>query len=96
MDKPVTDKELDQFYGVEATEIEIAQTIGAAAAEFDAGELADVTYINFEQIAEAASNGDVMGVGLIVVNARKQRIADMASTAIYRRVGVIDPKHVKV
>lgn len=96
MDKPVTDKELDQFYGVEATEIEIAQTIGAAAAEFDAGELADVTYINFEQIAEAVANGDVMGVGLIVVNARKQRIADMTSTALYGRVGVIDPKDVKV
>lgn len=96
MDKAVTDKELDQFYGVEATEIEIAQTIGAAAAEFDAGELADVTYINFEQIAEAVANGDVMGVGLIVVNARKQRIADMTSMALYGRVGVIDPKIVKV
>lgn len=96
MDKPVTDKELDQFYGVEATEIEIAQTIGDAAAEFDAGEMADVTYINFEQIAEAVANGDIIGVGLIVVNARKQRIADMASTAIYGRVGVIDPKDVKV
>lgn len=96
MDKPVTDKELDQFYGVEATEIEVAQTIGAAAAEFDAGELADVAYINFEQIAEAVANGDIIGVGLIVVNARKQRIADMTSTALYGRVGVIDHKTVKV
>lgn len=96
MDKSVTDKELDQFYGVEATEIEIAQTIGAAAAEFDAGELADVAYINFERIAEEIANGHAANIGDIIMLARKQRIADMASTALYGRVGVIDPKTVKV
>lgn len=96
MDKPVTDKELDQFYGVEATEIEIAQTIGAAAAEFDAGELADVTYINFERIAEEIANGHAENIGNIIIQARKQRIADMTSTALFGRVGVIDPKIVKV
>jgi len=96
MDKPVTDKEIDQFHGVEATEIEIAQTIGAAAAEFDAGELADVTYINFERIAEEIANGHAEKIGNIIIQARKRRIADMASMAIYGRVGVIDTKHVKV
>jgi len=96
MDKPVTDKELDQFYGVEATEIEIAQTIGAAAAEFDAGELADIAYINFERIAEEIANGHAANIGDIIIQARKRRIADMASMAIYGRVGVIDTKHVKV
>jgi hypothetical protein len=90
----VTDKELDQFYGVEATEIEIAQTIGAASTEFAAGEMADIAYENFEAIADAGD--DAEAVGRIIIMARKQWIADCASRAIYGRVGVINPNEVKV
>lgn len=79
-----------------ATEIEIAQTIGAAAAEFDAGELADVAYAEFEEIAEAIANGHAANIGDIIMLARRQRIADIASVAIYGRIGVIEAKNVKV
>jgi len=79
-----------------ATDIEIAQTIGAAAAEFDAGELADVAYIAFEEIADAIAENNLFLVGVIIFKARQQRIADIASEAIYGRVGVINPEQVKV
>jgi hypothetical protein len=89
-----TDKELDQFYGTEATEIEIAQTIGAASTEFDAGELAEVAFTHFEAIAEVGS--DAEAVGKIIIQARKQWIADRASIAVYGRTGMIQPNEVKV
>lgn len=57
MDKPVTDAELDQFYGIEATEIEIAMTIGAASSEyadtFEEGENSEE--FRKQWIADAAS-----------------------------------------
>jgi len=93
-DKPVSDKELDQFYGKEATEIEIAQTIGAAAAEFGPGELADVAYEQFEAIADVL--GDAEAVGRIVIQFRKQWIADHASRAIFGKIGMIKPEEVKL
>jgi len=94
MDKPVTNAELNQFYGKEATEIEIAQTIGAASTEFGPGELADVAYEHFEAIAEVGS--DAEAVGRIVIKFRKQWIADRASMALYGRHGVIQPHEVKI
>ena len=94
MDKPVTDQELDRFYGIEATEVEIAVTIGAASTEFDAGELANVAFENFDAIAEVGS--DAEAVGRIIIQARKQWIADQASLAIYDRKGVIKAEEVKV
>jgi len=87
---------MDNTKDTSPTEIEIAHTIGAAAAEFDAGELADVAYINFEQIAEQIANGHAENIGNIIMLARRQRIADMASMALYGRVGMIDPKRVMV
>jgi len=72
---------MDKTKDNSATEIEIAQTIGAAAAEFDAGELADVAYAAFEEIAEEIANGHASNIGDIIIQARRQRIADIASTA---------------
>lgn len=87
---------MDNTKDTSPTEIEIAQTIGAAATEFDAGELADVVFINFEQIAEEIANGHAANIGDIIIQARKQRIADISSMAIYGRIGVIKPENVKV
>lgn len=86
---------LDNTKDNSATEIEIAQTIGAAATDFNAGELADIAYGAFEAIADAISEGPE-AVGRIIMEARKQWIADAASRAIYGRVGVIKSEKVKV
>jgi len=93
MDKPVTDAELDQFYGVEPSEMQIAITIGESACEVDADVMACIAYECFHGIADVIESPEA--VGKIIIEARKQWIADVASKAIYGRVGVIKSSEVK-
>lgn len=80
----------------EEVEREVNLAIGAAAAEFDDGELGDVCAIAFEQIAELIASKDAVGLGNYIMFLRRQRIADIASRSIYGRVGMIFAKEVEV
>ncbi len=95
-DTPVTDKELDAIYGKAPTQIEIGMAIGKAASDFDAADLGDVVAEYFEQIAEALADGEFELVGMIVDLARRKRIANVASRAVYGIYGKIIADEVKL
>ena len=94
MDTPVTNSELDQFHGSGLTDNELDMEIGKAASDFERDQLADVVYSNFDQIADLIASKDAAAIGTYVMFLRRQRIAEMASKAIYGRAGVIS--HVEV
>lgn len=94
MEKPVTNAELDEFYGVEVNEMQIAITIGATATEADANVMAEIARDNFDAIADSIYSP--YAIGSIIIQARKQWIADAASTALYGKKGIIKPEDVKV
>jgi hypothetical protein len=95
-DTPVTDSELDAIYGTAPTQTEIGIAIGKAASDFEAYDLAEAASDYFEQIAEALVNSEFELVGMIVDMARRKRIANVASRAVYGVYGKIVADEVKV
>jgi len=102
---PVTDKELADHYGTPHTEVDRGLAIGWAKALFDAAELGDVIYRLYEEIEEELHHADndlrgelvmLARIGRIVVNARNQRIADIASRRLFGETGHIKSDEVKV
>jgi hypothetical protein len=93
-DVPVTDKELEAHYGTAPSETERQLAIGVATANFDAGELSDTVYYLWEKIEECALHNDVFTIGKLVLEARRQRIADRASMKLFRKVGSIKSSEV--
>jgi hypothetical protein len=93
-DYPPTDTELDQFYGVPVDQFEISEVIGRHAARFDACDYGDIAATFADAINDAIRDGDLLEVGRIIAEARKQRIADLASRELYQRVGVIKKEQV--
>ena len=92
-DIPVTNAELNRFYGT-TPNTDVA--IGEASSDFDEGELGDVVALHFELIAELIASNDPQALGNLIIQLRKQRIADMASRKVYGRVGVIQARQVMV
>lgn len=88
-DYPTTDTELDQFYGTTPSTEEIAVAIGEAASNFDDGELGDVVALHFELIADLIAGNNPLALGNLLIQLRRQRIADMASRKVYGNVGFI-------
>jgi hypothetical protein len=82
-DQPVTDKELDQFYGVEVSRYKRNQAIKAAKASYDADDLSNDAYDCFQAINEALEDGDVFKAGCILNAARQATIARQASRLAY-------------
>ena len=68
---------------------QIAQVINRYAFAFDSGDLTDITGENFEAINDALKDGDLLLVGKIIQDARKEYIAQLASQELYGRPGVI-------
>lgn len=94
-DRPVSNAELEVAYRRPSDE-EVAEEIGKASADFDAGELGDVCAIAFEQIVDLIAAKDAKALGEYVMFLRRQRIADIASRAIYGKTGLIFAAEVKV
>lgn len=93
-DLPVTDDELEQFYGVPVDQCEITEALGRHAARFDACDYGDIAATCADAIDAALRDGDLLEVGRIMSDAKKQRIADLASRELYQRVGVIKKEQV--
>lgn len=91
----ITDKELAEFNGVEATVYEVAQAIQRHEEAFDDDDLSVISQEQSKEIIEALKDGDLCEVGHIYSMCRKQIIADRASISVYGRVGVITSSMVK-
>lgn len=95
-DYPVTDTELDAHYGVVPSSIQVEIAIGDASTEVDIAELSDSMHDYSELILDAIADKDAEAVGNLVLLARRQRIADIASRRLYGETGVIRADEVKV
>lgn len=95
-DYPVTDTELDSFYGVAASKYQVDQAIGEASTKIDIVELCDAMHEYEELILDAIADQDAEALGNLVLLARRQRIAAIASRALYGKEGVIRADEVKV
>jgi hypothetical protein len=93
-DEPVTNQELDQFYGREITQIDRNMAIGAAMSELDQDAYSDIAFEHWEAIADNIGNAEA--IGRIIIAARKQWIADIASRALYGKAGMIKASEVNV
>jgi hypothetical protein len=80
---PVTDAELDQFYGVAPSEYERDQAISDAKRGYDASDLSNDAYDCFEAINAALEDGDEMEAGRLLQAARQATIARQASRLAY-------------
>ena len=78
-----TDKELDQFYGVEVSDYERNQAISNAKRGYDADDLSNDAYDCFEAINAALEDGDEMEAGRLLQVARQATIARQASRLAY-------------
>jgi hypothetical protein len=96
MDKPVTDAELDQFYGREVTQAEIEDAIARQAAAFDAYDLAEIVSENSEVFLNALKEGRLDIVSSVMNLLRKGRIASRASIELYGKTNMIQPSEVKL
>jgi hypothetical protein len=96
-DRPVTDQELDDFYGRPPTREEIDVEIGKQATVMqDMANLA-VALFNYESnFLDAVASKDAAAIGAIVLHARACRIAELASMEIYGESSMIKPSEVKV
>jgi hypothetical protein len=78
-----TDKELDQFYGVEVTPYERNQAISNAKRGYDADDLSNDAYECFEAINAALQDGNELEAGRLLQAARQATIARQASRLAY-------------
>jgi len=95
-DRPVTDKELDQFYGREVTESEIRDAIARQAAAFDANDLTEVVAENAVLILAYLQGEYFEDIGRAIDRQKRETIARRASIELYGRVGVIQASQVLV
>lgn len=93
-DKPVTNAQLDSFYGREVPPYKVSESIGRFRNSIDARDLADVLFDKANEVIDAVWESDEMEVGRIVTLAMKQYVADLASRECYGRVGVVKASEV--
>lgn len=79
----ITDKELNQFYGVEVAQCERNKAIANSKSSYDADQLWNDSYECFEAINAALGDGDEMKAGFLLQAARQATIARIASRAAY-------------
>ena len=94
MENPVTDKELDVFYGVEATPYERQQAVNAATRNYDRDDLIDAVDFYQKDILAALEDNDFTEVGRLFKHASRATIAARASLAIYGKTGIITAKDI--
>jgi len=94
MNKPVTDAELDQFYGREVQQWEINEAIGRHARAFDEDDLYMIVNENFTKILDLLRNSLAGQAGLVIDDARRVTIARRASMELYGKPDVIKPSEV--
>ena len=92
----VTDKELDAFYGVEATEQEIKDAIERQTKAIDADDLTEIVHANTNGLVAAILDKDAIDFMATFRVALRQLVADRASIEIYGRHGVITYEQVKL
>ena len=84
-DRPVTDAELDKFYGVEVLETEWDTAKVRAAAGFDSDDLAECSSEYGAAILQALQRGDVHKVGRIFAQYRETTIQRRAEVECFGR-----------
>ena len=89
MENPVTDKELDAFYGVQPTPYERQQAINAATRNYDRDDLIDAVDFYQKYILAALGNNDLLEVGRLFQHARKSTIAARSSMDLYGKANII-------
>lgn len=93
-DVPVTDKELDQFWGKEPTQAEINESVGRHAAAFDKDDLMDAIYDQGDAVIAHLGNECPWIAGEVLQIVRKGTIARRASMELYGKPDVIKPSEV--
>ena len=93
-DTPVTDAELDAFYGRHVTEYERMDAVRKQAKAFDKDDLMDVLYEHGDRILSDLANGLDWNVGDRTMQVRKETIARRASMELYGKPDVIKPSEV--
>ena len=93
-DRPASNDELKRACDTPNAE-EIDEAIGTASSQIDDGELGDIVACEFN-IADLIAAGDAMALGHLVMHLRRQRIADIASRAVYGYKGAINASQVRV
>ena len=89
MENPVTDKELDGIYGVEATAYDRQQAINIATRAYDQDDLNDTICFYLKDILAALGSNDLLEVGRLFQHARKATIAARASMDLYGKANII-------
>lgn len=95
-DTPVTDAELEAFYGKPVTESEILCAIERHARAFDADDLAEVVAEQEDSILQDLRNGFAWSIGDRIKEARRETIARRVSIELYGKPDVIKAWEVKV
>jgi hypothetical protein len=96
MNAPVTDKELNAFWGVEVKPSEIAATLDRQRKAFDADDLQQIAYSLFREINEALTDGDHCEIGNLIEMAVRELIASRASHEIYNKGGLVRAVEVRL
>jgi hypothetical protein len=96
MNAPVTDKELQAFYGVEVKPSEIAHTLDRQRKAFDADDLQQIAYMYFREINEALTDGDHCEIGRLIEAAAREHIASCASHEIFNKGGLVRAVEVRL
>ena len=78
-----TNRELDQFYGLEVSQYERNDATRRAKASYNAEDLSSDAYEHFEAINAALADGDEMEAGFLLQAARQARITRHASRMAY-------------
>jgi len=87
-DRPVTDKELDGFYGTHptATEIEIARKCHGEAFDADELDIVECAQEHGMEIIECLKAGDMAGIGRVFALYKAQTVSRRVDIALYGRV----------
>jgi len=93
-DTPVTDAELEQFYGRPVTQPEINEAVGRHAAAFDKDDLMDVLYEHGDVIIHFLVRDDFASAGILMQRFRRETIARRASMELYGKPDVIKASEV--
>lgn len=85
LDRPVTDKELDGFYGSHPTATEIESTKGRHADAWDALDVVECADSHADEILAALKTGDLMAVGRVFALSKAQTVGQRTDLALYGR-----------
>lgn len=79
----ITDKELNQFYGVEVSQYALNEAIKDAKRCYDADDLSIDAHENFKAINAALADDDLIEAGCLLQAARQKSIARQATYLAY-------------